>query len=222
MNMTKTPAPRVRAVNLYTVEQDGQPVAQAMAISQAEAEPRAPVVTGSPDTIWLCYGDIDSDATHSECAEVMWCDDKQGPSDVCYVRADLFDAEHAQRVTLQRHAADQAQRIADMIRYSDEGIAQAQAALQERLTLDRANRGLVARIAELEAERDTLRARLAEIEPRPVPAIPDGWRLVPKKLTQEMRAEFVRAAREYMREYGGNSPEVMYEAAVAAAPEAAR
>jgi DNA-binding transcriptional LysR family regulator len=35
--MTKTPAPRVRAVNLYTVEQDGQPVAQAMAISQAEA-----------------------------------------------------------------------------------------------------------------------------------------------------------------------------------------
>lgn len=36
--MTKTtPAPRVRAINLYTVEQDGQPVAQAMAISQAEA-----------------------------------------------------------------------------------------------------------------------------------------------------------------------------------------
>jgi hypothetical protein len=37
MSVTKTPAPRVRAVNLYTVEQDGQPVAQAMAISQAEA-----------------------------------------------------------------------------------------------------------------------------------------------------------------------------------------
>ena len=35
--MTKTTAPRVRAVNLYTVECDGQPVAQAMAISQAEA-----------------------------------------------------------------------------------------------------------------------------------------------------------------------------------------
>lgn len=35
--MTKTTAPRVRAENLYTVEQDGQPVAQAMAISQAEA-----------------------------------------------------------------------------------------------------------------------------------------------------------------------------------------
>lgn len=34
--MTKT-APRVRQINLYTVEQDGQPVAQAMAISQAEA-----------------------------------------------------------------------------------------------------------------------------------------------------------------------------------------
>lgn len=35
--MTKTTAPRVRAENLYTVESDGQPVAQAMAISQAEA-----------------------------------------------------------------------------------------------------------------------------------------------------------------------------------------
>lgn len=35
--MTKTTAPRVRQTNLYTVEQDGQPVAQAMAISQAEA-----------------------------------------------------------------------------------------------------------------------------------------------------------------------------------------
>lgn len=36
--MTKTtPAPRVRALNLYTVESNGKPVAQAMAISQAEA-----------------------------------------------------------------------------------------------------------------------------------------------------------------------------------------
>lgn len=32
-----TTAPRVRQTNLYTVEQDGQPVAQALAISQAEA-----------------------------------------------------------------------------------------------------------------------------------------------------------------------------------------
>jgi NAD(P) transhydrogenase subunit alpha len=29
-------------------------------------------------------------------------------------------------------------------------------------------------------ERDELRARLAEIEARPVTAIPDGWRLVPE------------------------------------------
>ena len=35
--MTKTTAPRVRQTNLYTVERDGLPVAQAMAISQAEA-----------------------------------------------------------------------------------------------------------------------------------------------------------------------------------------
>jgi hypothetical protein len=37
MNKTKPPAPRVRQINLYTVESDGQPVAQAEAISQAEA-----------------------------------------------------------------------------------------------------------------------------------------------------------------------------------------
>lgn len=37
MTKTKTTAPRVRQTNLYTVELDGQPVAQAMAISQAEA-----------------------------------------------------------------------------------------------------------------------------------------------------------------------------------------
>ena len=35
--MTKTTAPRVRAEKLYAVELDGKPVAQAMAISQAEA-----------------------------------------------------------------------------------------------------------------------------------------------------------------------------------------
>lgn len=35
--MTKTTAPRVRHINLYTIERDGQPVAQAEAISQAEA-----------------------------------------------------------------------------------------------------------------------------------------------------------------------------------------
>ena len=35
--MSKTTAPRVRAEKLYTVELDGKPVAQAMAISQAEA-----------------------------------------------------------------------------------------------------------------------------------------------------------------------------------------
>lgn len=85
----------------------------AAARAQAEDEPRAPVVTGSPDTIWLCYGDLDRDATHRECAEVMWCEDKQEPSDVRYVRADLLDAEHTQHVTLQHHACDLEQRIAE-------------------------------------------------------------------------------------------------------------
>ena len=67
---------------------------------QHDDEQRAPVVTGSPDTIWLCYGDLDRDATHRECGEVMWCEDKQDQSDVRYVRADLSGADQAQRIAL--------------------------------------------------------------------------------------------------------------------------
>lgn len=52
----------------------------------------APVVTGSPDSIWLCYGDLQHDDTHAECCrsgEVTWCDARQDASDVRYVRVDL-------------------------------------------------------------------------------------------------------------------------------------
>lgn len=85
---------------------------------------------------------------------------------------DLAEA-HAQRLTLQHHAADQVWRIADLERHissliseSEAKIPAMQAAFEERLTLDRANRMLVAKNAELEAERnerDELRARLAEM-----------------------------------------------------------
>ena len=51
-----------------------------------------PCVTGTPDILWLNYGDIELDCTHSECAthgDVTWCEDSVLQSDVRYVRADL-------------------------------------------------------------------------------------------------------------------------------------
>jgi hypothetical protein len=53
----------------------------------------APKVTGAPDTIYLVYGELDEDVAHSQAREhdctVLWCEDRQFPSDVKYVRADL-------------------------------------------------------------------------------------------------------------------------------------
>jgi hypothetical protein len=62
------------------------------ATEQAEPDERPPRVTGSPDAIWLNYGDIDRDCTHAECylsGDVSWCQDNVFDSDVKYVRADL-------------------------------------------------------------------------------------------------------------------------------------
>ena len=53
-----------------------------------------PTVTGSPDEIWLVYGDIERDATHAEVqflGAVSWCGDQINDSDVRYVRADIAD-----------------------------------------------------------------------------------------------------------------------------------
>jgi hypothetical protein len=46
---------------------------------EIEIDPAPPRVTGSPESIWLVGGDIDSDADH-----------------VKYVRADLFDVQAAE------------------------------------------------------------------------------------------------------------------------------
>lgn len=57
-----------------------------------------PKVTGSPERIWLVYGDIERDCTHFECCrdgEVTWCEDGQFSSDVQYVRADALTAQAA-------------------------------------------------------------------------------------------------------------------------------
>lgn len=64
------------------------------------ADPSAhePKVTGSPDCIWLVYGDLERDATHAECyrdGEVTWCAGPQFASDVRYVRADVVASASA-------------------------------------------------------------------------------------------------------------------------------
>ena len=46
----------------------------------------------------------------------------------------------------------------------------------------------------------------------------EGWKLMPPRLTGDMRVAMVVAALRYMRATGGYSPEVMYEAAFEAAP----
>ena len=55
-----------------------------------------PRVTGSPDEIWLVYGDLERDDTHANCrasGEVTWCEDAQFPADVRYVHATTAEAK---------------------------------------------------------------------------------------------------------------------------------
>jgi hypothetical protein len=52
-----------------------------------------PKVTGSPDEIYLVYGDIEEDCSHEECFDVLWCEDQQFKADVRYVRADSVQAK---------------------------------------------------------------------------------------------------------------------------------
>ena len=164
--MSKTTAPRVRAENLYTVEQDGQPVAQAMAISQAEAvrlyveSVQQPTMTARlsspleartlaglpllsrgepvrdaaiaavhavmdqgqpgelPDGLQLAATLLDGDRDAFICGQAHPVHGL-APSDeeiaAGYLTAiAAIRAEHAQRLTLQHHACDQAQRIADL------------------------------------------------------------------------------------------------------------
>lgn len=54
------------------------------------------------------------------------------------------------------------------------------------------------------------------------PAIPEGWALVPVKANAAMVSAAGRAAREYMEEYGGNNPQVIYQAMLAALPQVER
>ncbi|WP_449543626.1 DUF550 domain-containing protein [Enterobacter ludwigii] len=51
----------------------------------------------------------------------------------------------------------------------------------------------------------------------PIPVVPDGYVMVPAKASIIMIRAGAKAAREYLEEYGGNSPQVIYQAMIAAA-----
>lgn len=60
-------------------------------IENDEAHPK---ITGSPETIWLNYGDLERDDTHENCSrngEVTWCEEAVFVSDVKYVKADRIE-----------------------------------------------------------------------------------------------------------------------------------
>lgn len=52
---------------------------------------------------------------------------------------------------------------------------------------------------------------------KPAMVVPDGYVMVPAKANTVMIRAGAKAAREYMEEYGGNSPGIIYQAMVAAA-----
>ena len=72
----------------------------------ADPSVHEPRVTGSPDAIWLVYGELEHDDTHAECCrsgEVTWCEDPQFMADVRYVRGDLA-AEMVQQAVVSARA----------------------------------------------------------------------------------------------------------------------
>ncbi len=76
----------------------------------ADPSPHKPRVTGSPEAIWLVYGDLEGDATHAECAdsgEVTWCEDAQFPADVRYTRTDLVAERVRAAVAAERERCAQ-------------------------------------------------------------------------------------------------------------------
>ncbi|MFP9515635.1 hypothetical protein AB6D49_07075 [Pectobacterium brasiliense] len=74
-----------------------------------------------------------------------------------------------------------------------------------------------------EVETDIRRAAMLQIHiPDAGQMVPAGYALVPTKATAAMVSAAGRAAREYMEEYGGNNPQVIYQAMLNAAPQPAR
>lgn len=115
-------------------------------------DPKPPIVTGSPDAIWLVYGGPEHDDTHAELCEhedVTWCEDKQFDGDVRYVRADVADAAIAQA----RRDADQWRALYRRAVNEANGLTNH---VKDRPELYRAERNLTAIEAEARALADKL------------------------------------------------------------------
>ncbi|TCL06849.1 hypothetical protein [Sodalis ligni] len=65
---------------------------------------------------------------------------------------------------------------------------------------------------------EQFREALKRIIPPVASLVPDGWKLMPTTATRSMIKAGGTAARRYMEETGGNSPSVIYEAMLGAAP----
>ena len=129
---------------------------------------------------------------------------------------DLAD-EHAQRLTLQHHACDQAQRIADLEAWRDAEVKRVTAYLvseseaknaeleaERNELIDQRDRGdaqndmLLAELRQVNTERDELRARLAEIDAQE----PACWAVIDP--TGGGSVEYTAAWREACHEHIGN------------------
>lgn len=73
---------------------------------EQDEEFKPPVVSGSPEAIWLNYGEIDEDCTHDEAHAhedaITWCDTKIDWADVKYVRSDLSDQLQSEKLEMAR------------------------------------------------------------------------------------------------------------------------
>lgn len=92
-------------------------------IDEDPADPSVhePRVTGSPEAIWLVYGELERDDTHANCCtegEVAWCEEAQFAADVRYTRTDrvgelVCDAVAAEQKRWVGAIADMAKAAAD-------------------------------------------------------------------------------------------------------------
>lgn len=98
------------------------------------------------------------------------------------------------------------------------------ALLDENLQLQRDKDSLeaaaIAMRDDMREAREKLEAaekRIAELEARTVVNLPDGYVVAPAKANIAMIRAGGQAARKYLEEHGGNSPQAIYQAMLAAA-----
>ncbi len=90
-----------------------------------------PKVSGAPESIYLCYGQIDGNCTHDEVGrggDIGWCDSFVDESDVKYIRADRYATRIAERDALLAER-DELTEGRDNIQQDLDGIVRKHAAM---------------------------------------------------------------------------------------------